>query len=507
MSGLTMLLADDESIELSLLAAFIRESLPQIDVVETAGNGLELMAKAESLRPDILMVDVEMPGISGLESIGLLRKRNISGRIIIYSAYNYFEYAREAIDLRVDAYVLKPVRRAELSRILSETAERARTDKALAQELQQARKIVSGATPLLEAEFMRAVMFDDMKSESLAKCAEMLSLRSVCGCVVTFSSQGTTALSVDLRSILKAKAPEALRVIAGPVVCGHLSLCLLLDDDPGDETIFQRCGDWGARMVEYALASYRTVLRFSFGAPCRSLADLPASYRLSVAAEADIRPEAAPITDPFLRDEGTIMSFVLGRNEREAVDHVRGLFGEMSLSSVPVLSAQQMAGDFMLRAWASLRHPASRDQATQSALAYSLESLGQCDTLAAVLGWTMENLHRIIAVFADEKLSPTAFYLREAQKFIYANYQRPIGLDEVAEAVGISPFYLSHLFKQELDTTFLRFLTDFRMQTAWRLHDKTSLPIARLAELVGYKNVAYFSRVFQAYEAKRSSRP
>lgn len=507
MSDLTILLADDESIELNSLAAYIRESLPQIGVVETAANGFELMTKAESLRPDILMVDVEMPGMSGLDSIGLLRKRGISGRVIIYSAYNYFEYAREAIDLRVDAYVLKPARRAELSRILSETAEKARADKALAQELAQAHKIVSDATPLLEAEFMRAVMFDDMRSESLASCAEMLGLRSASGCVATFSSTDSADLSAGLRSVLKAKAPESLRLIAGPVVCGQLSLCLLFDGDPGDEAILGRCGDWGASMVEHASASFRTALRFGLGSPCRGLADLPESYRRSVAAAADARLEAIRVPDPFLRDEAVILSLVIGRDERGAVDHVRGLFGEMSLSGVAVPCAQRMAAGFMLRTWASVRRRASGDQAIQAALGYSLESLGQKDTLAAVLEWTIDNLRRIIAVIADAKLSPTALYLREAQKFIGANYQRPIGLEDVAEAVGISPFYLSHLFKQELGTTFLRFLTDFRMQTARQLRAKASLPPARLAELVGYKNVAYFSRVFQAYEARRSRKP
>jgi len=332
MSGLTMLLADDESIERDSLAAFIRESLPQIDVVETAENGFELLTKAESLKPDILMVDVEMPGISGLDSIELLRKRDISGRIIIYSAYNYFEYAREAIDLRVDAYVLKPARRAELSRILSEMAERARTDKALAQELRRARKIVSDATPLLEAEFMRAVMFDDMQSESLANCSEMLGIRSVSGCVATFSSLGTAAPSVDLRSVFKAKEDEPLRVIAGPVACGQLSLFLQFDDGSDDEALLKRCGDWAASMVDYASASSRTALRFGLGTPCRSLADLPLSYRRSVAAQSDARPAADQVPDPFLRDEALILSLVLDHDERKAVDYVRGLFGEMSLS-------------------------------------------------------------------------------------------------------------------------------------------------------------------------------
>jgi two-component system response regulator YesN len=504
MSGLTMLLADDESIERNSLAGFIRESLPQIDTVETAENGFELLTKAEYLKPDILMVDVEMPGISGLDSIELLHKRALSGRIIIYSAYNYFEYAREAISLRVDAYVLKPARRAELAKVLSEIAERAQTDKVTAGQLRQARRIISLATPLLEAEFVKSVIFDDMQSEALANCLEMLDLQFAAGIMVTFSlEEDRTDSAIDLRSILKAKTLESMKVLAGPLIHGQMNACLHFGDDPPDDELVRRCRDWLAAMLDYVSTAYRLTLRAGMGSPCRRLADLPGSYLRSLSDEADGRPADSSLPDTLRRDEAIILSLILDHEDRKAVDHIRRLFGEMSLAGVSVLACRRMVRDFILRIWTGIRRRTACDRAIGSVLEYPLESLDRQSTLSDTLDWTIDNLRRVVQVTEDERLSPTAFYLREAQKYIGTNYKRTIGLDDVAQAVGISPFYLSHLFKQELGITFLKYLTDFRMRTAWQLREKTALPLAQLAESVGYRNVAYFTRVFHEYEAKR----
>jgi two-component system response regulator YesN len=500
-----MLLADDESIECNSMAEFIRENLPQIGTVETAENGFELLTKAERLKPDILMVDVEMPGISGLDSIELLRKRRLAGRIVIYSAYNYFEYAREAIALRVDAYVLKPARRTELVMILSEIAELALADKTAARQLQQARRIIAGAAPLLEAEFMKSVVFDDMRSETLASCLEMLDLSFVAACIVTFTVKDRIGPGIDLRAILKAKAPESMRVLTGSLMNGQMNACLHFQADADDEELIRRCGDWVATVVDHLSAAYRLTLLPGIGSPCRRLDDLPASYRRSLSVRIDDRSGDAPASDPFLRDEAAILSHILDRDERKAVDRIRRLFGEMSIAGIEAAACQRMVRDSMIRIWDGIRNRTACDQAIRTVLECPLESLDRLTAISDILDWSIANLRRIVQVVESERLSPTAFYLREARKYISVNYGKAIGLDDVAQSVGISPFYLSHLFKQELGITFLRYLTDFRMQTAWRLRERTALPLARLAESVGYRNAAYFSRVFHEYEAKRSA--
>lgn len=90
----------------------------------TAGNGLEALALIERERPDILITDIRMPGCQGLELIERARRTVPDIEIIIISGYAHFEYAQTAIKLGVGDYLLKPIKKDELTATLSKLAQR-----------------------------------------------------------------------------------------------------------------------------------------------------------------------------------------------------------------------------------------------------------------------------------------------------------------------------------------------------------------------------------------------
>ena len=104
-----LLIADDEELVRRGLTALIEREAPEIDVVETAVDGLEALELSERCQPDILLTDIRMPGLSGLDLIGRLRAAGASPRCIVLSGYDDFEYARRAIGLDVAEYLLKPI--------------------------------------------------------------------------------------------------------------------------------------------------------------------------------------------------------------------------------------------------------------------------------------------------------------------------------------------------------------------------------------------------------------
>ena len=109
MAKYTLLIADDEEIECKALRLLVQKELPEIEVVGVARNGVELVSLAQKLRPDIATVDVNMPGMSGIDAIGLLSACDLPTRFVICTAYDEFEYVHRALALKVDAYILKPV--------------------------------------------------------------------------------------------------------------------------------------------------------------------------------------------------------------------------------------------------------------------------------------------------------------------------------------------------------------------------------------------------------------
>lgn len=108
-----ILLVDDQKEVLDGLQAFLTESMEDVEIVR-ASDGASGYELALQMQPDVIIVDVMMPRINGLEMISLLRKDGIRSRIIVLTAYERFDYAHQAISLKVDDYLIKPVTRRQI---------------------------------------------------------------------------------------------------------------------------------------------------------------------------------------------------------------------------------------------------------------------------------------------------------------------------------------------------------------------------------------------------------
>ena len=113
-----VMLADDEGIVLDSLKMIIEKQFPGQCQIETAKTGRDVIELAESFRPDIAFMDIQMPGINGIDAIREIKKSNPSVEFIILSAYDKFDYAREAINLGVLEYVNKPFSSKSITEVL-----------------------------------------------------------------------------------------------------------------------------------------------------------------------------------------------------------------------------------------------------------------------------------------------------------------------------------------------------------------------------------------------------
>ncbi len=109
-----VLVAEDEALQLNSLAALINRVSEDFEVVALAQTGLQALEKAERHMLDLVITDIQMPQMSGIELIEALRGRLPGSKFIIISGYSEFEYAKKAIALKVAAYLLKPVAPEEL---------------------------------------------------------------------------------------------------------------------------------------------------------------------------------------------------------------------------------------------------------------------------------------------------------------------------------------------------------------------------------------------------------
>ncbi|WP_195262839.1 response regulator [Clostridium sp. 1001275B_160808_H3] len=127
---LKILIADDEKYERDSIVNLIEENFKEKLTIAQAKNGREAIEIAEQIRPEIVIMDIKMPGINGIKAIEEIKKTAVNTYFIMLTAYDYFDFAVEAVKLNVKEYLLKPFIRMELIKKINDAIETVEKEKA-----------------------------------------------------------------------------------------------------------------------------------------------------------------------------------------------------------------------------------------------------------------------------------------------------------------------------------------------------------------------------------------
>jgi two-component system response regulator YesN len=227
-----ILVADDERPVSESIAIIVRRELASdFEIVGTALSGKEAIEKAQALAPDIVLMDVRMPGITGLEAIREIRKRGSEAVFILVTAYERFDIAKEAVELGVLEYLLKPVSKDRLVAALRGAAaaveRRAELD---SREIEhREREEVSRA--FAEAALLDGIVLGERFGPELERCKAALGLDADFGLAVAAAflpAPGSPEPDAELRGLyerFRAALRYKTEALSGPLARGR---CLVL---------------------------------------------------------------------------------------------------------------------------------------------------------------------------------------------------------------------------------------------------------------------------------------
>lgn len=153
---LTMIIADDEPfIRSSLIRVFDWQEEFGIEIIGEASDGLEAYELCLKLQPDILFTDIMMPLMGGLEVAEKLREAGCRARIIIISGAQDFSYAREALKVNAEGYILKPVKLPEIRSVFRQAVAKLTEEREQQLDLEQLKQQLQDSMPLLREKFLQ----------------------------------------------------------------------------------------------------------------------------------------------------------------------------------------------------------------------------------------------------------------------------------------------------------------------------------------------------------------
>ena len=526
-----ILVVDDERPVVEGISLIVRRELaPEFEVAGSASSGREALEKALALSPDIVLMDVRMPGITGLEAIREIRAKGSEAVFILVTAYERFDIAREAVGLGVLDYLLKPVSRDKLA--LALRAASAFLDRRRELELKEIehREAEDRLNAFVEASFLQGIVLGERRGSDLALYRQVLRLDedSVVAVAAAFAPEraadhpaAASALHARFRETLRYKT----RSLAGPLFDGR---CLvILPFHAAGRASGAGSGDVGRLEAASAADSGRAAavvradflsllestyadelssgaLRLGFGS-AHPLEEAGLSWNEAISdlfspGGSSAARYAAPVEGapgrPFEADERFLEEALSGTPERAglALDALLGELRDGRGGTSPGRAGLYRVAALLGAVLRALARRGLLEPAEAEAM-LDLEDLRAAWEAGGFEAAARARLGRISAVMGRAPLwsQPVA----KTMAFIRENYGRQTSLELAADSVGLSPNRLSRLLVEESGRGFSDLLIEYRIEKAKELLREPGASIKQVSAACGYPDPNYFSRLFK----------
>ena len=514
-----VLLADDEEEIRTGISRKIDWTALGFSLVGEAGNGEEALELAEQLRPDVVLTDIKMPFMDGLELCRRLRQSLPAAKLVVFSGFDDFEYARQAVGAGVSEYILKPINAPELAEVLNKLRDQLDRQRLERRDMETLRRRYEESLPILRELFYtrllsgqfhpeqvrdRAARYEidlppglwtaalihaDPQSEAGDAGRDELLLLSVQSFLTDhFSLEGCTARAVlyeDTAALLvQLSGPDRLYplleelerlsllsrgFLGAPLTAGVGRPC------PGPEALYHSARGARAALDYRALVGSGRVIYID-----------------------DLEPQSTA-TISFDENDQHRLSTAVKLGTPEQVEQAAGELMERLRQTGLSLSQCHL---FLLEVVTCLvRLTRSGGVAVEEVFgagftgAVSISNFSSLEELGRWLSGRCLKLHDLLG---RQRTDSAWRLVEQAKEYIASHYtDEQLSVEALCSHIHLSPTYFSTLFKREMGMSFTAYVTQIRMDEAVRLLRDTGEKTYRIAEQTGYSDPNYFSYVFK----------
>ncbi|MBO4845346.1 MAG: response regulator [Lachnospiraceae bacterium] len=506
---LKVFLVEDERI----MREGLRDSIPWEKYgyvfVGEASDGEMALPLIRKTRPDVLITDIKMPFMDGLALSQIVSNEFPATKIIIISGYDDFEYARQAIDIGVEQYLLKPVTRTAMQKVLSQVSDKIENEKMQNDYLEKYREDYREYEQLAVRHFFEKVFDRKLSVKEMYEEASKLSI-------------DLNAPAYDIALVYINENPDELvryfmRFKEYLIFRWNISTycILILGDTENIEILRDRCVKNIVRICEsfgedfaWYVATGTHVERLSLLPECFAEVNNVFSYRF-------LKPSMHVITGEDVANNHPGNTGNYKEPELSQIDPeiIKGFLVDGQASETEVF-----AGGFADSLADALESKMFRDYlilnirftvlAFVSELGVSKEEFLENTDISMLNEMSMDSgtiktyIRNMLdsAIAFRDKASSSQYkgMIKKALAYIDENFtDDSLSLNAVAGYSNVSPNYFSGIFSNEMDMTFVEYVTSKRMELAKKLLKTTNMHTGEIAGEVGYKDQHYFSVVFK----------
>ena len=513
---LNLLIADDEYLVLESLKMIISKNFKDINIVATASSGREAIEKAVSFKPDIVFMDIHMPGIDGIEAIRQIKSVNSDTLFVILTAYEYFDYAKEALNLGVFEYLLKPINKNKLIETISNINIAINKKRGTMIRELELKERMSKIIPSLEAQFISNKLFNTGILNDMDFYENIFGINIKQGYAMTVLLGGSDGKGKEESLKLNAqkqsfydtfniKIKSLCQCLVGMPVSDRIIVYIPTDSRTEADIIKNKALEIGKRVIEkikgmsnlaYQVGIGRRYDIENFSKSCNEayIAATKAKERDFMHFEQISMNNSSFNTYPLHR-ETAFSNSILTANVKEAKEAFEDIY--IWLTSFYGNDIDRIKSKFIDLFFI-----------VEKMLPYKLEELDELKQKYVLNILKISSKDELRIQFLNY-LSELAIEIQNQKKgdidgiiptvleYLNNNYYCDISLNDVAKSVNLSYHYLSKIFKDEVGKSFTDYLTELRLEKSMKLLANQNISVKEICQKIGYNDPNYYSKAFK----------
>jgi two-component system response regulator YesN len=516
----TLLIVDDEHIEREALQYIIERNCSGIDQIVQAPNGREALRLAVEMKINILLLDIKMPGISGIEVAKTIKHLLPDCKIVILTAFDYFEYAHQALQIGVKDFILKPVANDVIIPLINSLVVELEQERESRQSHDEISVKLALATKSLEHQFITTLLYEadqleQVKEYMSALQIEQLSGFTICASITAYMSQSDLEHAMR-RQLIKIRCTNKIRELFEkhlftciPYEKGERLFLFVFDNNPNDETTDSHIQSICEELCENLRREVYVETSYVIGNRFDTIAKLRAAYQqVNWVSKHEFALRNRIIhyreveqvhlqNNKYPSEKEQQLFDQLLEGKREAVlELMDEIFSSLTLIYDHLPMLKMKIYELMIlsnRAVFPEGHPIDKPYGDP------LTELWSAEHLSTIRSMFIEHFHALLDDIQMAKLDydRAGTLIDKVCSYIDEHYMDELTLEEMSKLINYSPSYLSRVFKLSKQISFVDYITTIRLAKSYELLKNPIYTVKDVSLQVGFKDSNYFTRVFK----------
>ena len=490
-----LLIAEDEHLERRAIKFYLKKNYEQkIEVVAEVSNGKEAINKSLEKDVDLILMDIKMPKMNGLEAAKKLKEKNPELEIIILTAHSEFDYAQKAIKLGVNDYLVKPYVEDDFTEVIDSALEK--IEKRREDELKEKKLVerIKNLTPILEKEILLDIIYDTESSQQkFLRHKKLLGITDEKYMFITIKYDDRSKIEESLYKFAKDK----LSAIFNGVISynGLINSIFLLIDDELESKINKDKINELKKLIKNRAEAESKEIKINKSSISNNFNEISELYNES---KDKIKDNKFSINNYPYQSEKKVFSKIIDREKEQALKEFEKIYNYLLKKQRNNLKKiKSFLRRFLIFLNRRLMEYYNKEQEFLEMQRLENE-LSLIDNLEGLKEYFEKIIKDLIEDISNDANDQKVEIIEMVKEYIQDNYDEDISLEDVADYISFSKYYLSKLFKEVEGINYKDYLIKVRMEEA-KKRLKKGKKIKVVSSEVGYSDRNYFSRAFKKY--------